>query len=680
MSKPASRAANVMLGLVAAGAGAGVTMLARWALGLPSWGPTPVLVVGVLAGLFAYAAAVSRGRVFSLDLTRGALFGLAGTGVGVGMTVLVRRALGLTLWNEGSVLTVGILAGVTAYLFSVGVLRYWLRWVTGAPSAVEEKPARPSWTRYFNVDTNHKVIGIQYMVTALLFLPFAVALQLLARLYMAKLGVVTLSPGTYESVISDHGIVMLFIVVLPAFSGLMNYFVPLLIGARDMAFPRLNAFSYWLVPPAGLLTVFSLMAGGSNAGWTLYPPLSAQFQPAGTNLVLLGVFIGGFSSILTAINILATVFKSRAPGMRFFRMPVFVWSALATAGLALVFTPFIAIALLMVLLERVLGMGFFQPQMGGQVLLYQYLFWFYSHPAVYIFVLPGLGIISDIIPVFSRKPLFGYRGVAVSSPAIALGGTLVFAHHMFAAGMPAFLRIPFMVTTLLVAVPTGVKVFAWVATMWMGKIHLRTPLLFVLSAIIFFLIGGLTGVPLGIVPVDLYLHDTYYVVGHFHAMFFGGFMMPLMAALYYWFPKVTGRMMREGLGRAQWLLMTLGSLLIFVPMIGLGLEGMRRRVAYYDPIQGFQQLHLTTAAGGSLVFAGLVLLAYNVVVSLRRGKAAGPNPWGARTLEWLVPSPPPEENFAAVPEVLDRPHVYGVPGAVHARVGAPAASEESKGE
>jgi len=511
--------------------------------------------------------------ILSLDSARGAVIGLAGTGAGTCIALLVRRSLGLPAWSADPVLTIAMLSGVAAYLVSLGVFNYWWRWAIGSEAgsgggseagsgaavlpgratphgseaardraeegAEEEALPLRGWRRYFNVDTNHKIIGVQYFVTGLFFLPFGILLQLIARIHMADPHLGLLSSGSYESIISDHGILMMFIVVLPVFSGMMNYFVPLLIGAREMAFPRLNAFSFWLTPPAGLFVVLSLAAGGFDTGWTAYPPLSASFENPGMDFILVGVYLAGGSSILTAINVLATVFRMRAPGMSFFRMPVFIWSSLATSGLSLIFTPFIGVAFLMVLFERLLGMGFFNPAMGGQVLLYQYLFWFYSHPAVYIFVLIGLGLISDIIPVFSRKPLFNYRGVAISSPAIAAGGTIVFAHHMFASGMPGWMRVPFMVTTLLVAVPTGVKVFAWVATTWMAKMRLRTPLLFVFSAAMFFLLGGLTGVFLGIVPVDLYFHDTYWVVGHFHALFFGGFLLPVMAAIYYWFPKVT---------------------------------------------------------------------------------------------------------------------------------------------
>jgi cytochrome c oxidase subunit 1 len=605
-----------------------------------------------------------------LDSVRGGLSGMGGAALGMAAAMLVRRASGMHAWSAGPVLTVGIVTGVLTYLVALGVFNYWARWATGARVGGEErKPAR-GWVRYFNVDINHKIIGIQYFVTGLCFLPFAVTLQLIGRTHMAAPGLGLLGNMAYESVISDHGIVMLFIVVLPVFSGLMNYFVPLQIGARDVAFPHLNALSFWLIPPAGLLAVLSLPAGGFDTGWTAYPPLSASFENPGMNFILIGVYLAGISSILTAINILTTTFKMRAPGMSFFRMPIFMWSSMATVGLTLVFTQFIGMAFLMVLLERLLGMGFFNPAMGGQVLLYQFLFWFYSHPAVYVFVLIGLGLISDIIPVFARKPLFGYKGVAISSPAIALGGTVVFAHHMFAAGMPGWLRVPFMVTTLLVAVPTGVKVFAWVATTWMSKMRLHTPLLFVFSGVILFLIGGLTGIPLGIVPVDLYLHATYWVVGHFHAMFFGGFLMPAMAAIYYWFPKVSGRMMNERVGKTQWLLMTVGMFMLAMPMLLLGLEGMRRRVGNYENIMHFRDLHIATAVGGFMVFAGLILLAYNLVTSLKRGPAAGDNPWGARTLEWMVSSPPPEHNFDEIPEVLDRPHMHGVLGSVHARVGA----------
>jgi cytochrome c oxidase subunit 1 len=666
MSKASLRAFSGVAGLAA---GAGLTMLVRLALGMPVWKTAPVLVVGIVAGLFV-CLAVSMGfrKLLALDAARGALCGLAGTGIAVGVTMLVRQAIGLPAWKATPVLTIGIFTGVLVYLVTLGVFNYWAGWAVGRP--VESyKPGKSGWRRYFDVDTDHKVIGVQYFVTGLAFLPFAVILQLVGRAHMIDpdLGILS-GPGVYESVIGAHGIIMMFMVVLPVFFGLVNYFMPLQIGARDMAFPRLNAFTFWLVPPAALLAAFSLMAGGFTTGWTAYPPLATSFEVQGMDLILIGVYLAGLSSILTAVNVLTTIFRMRAPGMGFFRMPIFVWGTLATTSLSLVFTQFIGIAFLMVLLERTLGMGFFVPAMGGQVLLYQYLFWFYSHPAVYIFVLIGLGIISDIIPVFVRKPLFGYKGVAISSIGIAWGGTIVFAHHMFAAGLPGWMRVPFMITTLLVAVPTGVKVFAWTATTWMGKIRLKTPLLFVFAAIILFLIGGLTGIPQGIVPTDLYLHDSYWIVGHFHALFFGGFLLPAMAAVYYWFPKVRGRMLSEKLGKVQWFLMVPGMFLLVVPMLGLGLEGMRRRISDYDFILDLQPLTIATAVGGLLVFAGLVVLAYNLVVSNRRGDPAGNNPWDGSTLEWMISSPPPEHDFYETPHVHDRPNLQGVPGTLHAHV------------
>jgi len=677
------RNVNILKALGGGVIGAGIVLLARLALGMAVWKPVPVLVVGGLAGLFTYIlAALGLKKLLSLDAARGALTGLAGTGVGVGLTMLVRVLIGRPAWSADGVLTIGIMTGVIAYLIALGVFNHWWRWAIGAAPKETVEPPKSGWQRYFSVDTNHKVIGIQYFVTGLGLLPFAVVLQLIGRIHMADPHLGLLNSTAYESVISDHGIIMLFMVVLPIFSGMMNYFVPLQIGARDVAFPRLNAFTYWLTPPAALLAMFSFMAGGFDTGWTAYPPLSTSYEPAGMSLILIAVFLIGISSILTAVNIITTIMKMRAPGMTFFRMPIFIWATFGTVGLTLVFTQFISMAFIMLLLSRTLGFGFFNTAMGGQPLLYQYLFWFYSHPAVYVFVLIGLGMISDIIPVFVRKPLFGYKGVAISTLGIAFGGTVVFAHHMFASGMPAMLRIPFMVTTLLVAVPTGVKVFAWVATTWMGKMRLQTPLIFVFSAVILFLIGGLTGVPLGIVPVDLYLHDSYWVVGHFHAMFFGGFLMPVMAAFYYWFPKVTGRMLREGLGKIQWLLMTLGTFLLVLPMLGLGLEGMRRRTAAYDLSSNFQPLHIATAVGGFLVFAGLVVLVMNIRSSFKRNVIAGDNPWGSRTLEWMVSSPPPEDNFKEIPEVLDRPHLHGVSSAPHARLGKPddADSAQNQGE
>ncbi|MDP2951740.1 MAG: cbb3-type cytochrome c oxidase subunit I, partial [Chloroflexota bacterium] len=395
--------------------------------------------------------------------------------------------------------------------------------------------------------------------------------QLVARLETAQPGVQFLTPNTYNSLISLHGIMMLGAVLL-GIAGMMNYLIPLMIGARDMAFPRLNALSYWIVPPGILLFLFSLPAGGFDTGWTAYPPLSLQ-APLGMQMMLLAFYLVGWSSILGGVNFLTTIFKMRAPGMSMFRMPIFVWATLATAILQLLFTQFVGIAFSMLLLERLMGLSFFNPYQGGNPILFQHLFWFYSHPAVYIFILPGLGVISEVLPVFSRKPLFGYRLVALSSLGIAAGGAIVWGHHMFVAGLEPTLMIPMMVTTLLVAVPTGIKIFSWLATMWQGKIRLDTPMLFVVSAIAIFLVGGLTGVPLALVPADMHLTDTYWIVSHFHHTLFGGFVFPTMAAVYFWFPKVTGRLLSERLGKVHWALMTVGFFTTYEVMFWLGLMG-----------------------------------------------------------------------------------------------------------
>jgi cytochrome c oxidase subunit 1 len=596
-----------------------------------------------------------------LGIWKGIAWGLLGTGLGVGIAAGARVAMGLPAWHPEINLVVGIVFGVLFYLGGLGIFKYWFGWITGKRDLQDPKPSEPHWTRYFGYDINHKVIGIQYMATALTFLPFAVILQILARTDLAKISPPFMDLHTYTTLISDHGVTMLFIVAVPGFAGLMNYFVPILIGAKDMAFPKLNALSFWLVPPAGILIASAIGAGGFLTGWTIYPPLSAEFQPLGMDLILLGVYMAGLSSILTAINILSTVFKMRAPGMKPFRMPVFVWSSVATTLLSVVFTQSIAMALLMVLLERLMGMNFFNSNAGGFPLMYQYMFWFYSHPATYIFALPGLGIISDVIPVFVRKPLFGYKGVAISSPGIAAGGTIVFLHHMYVAGMPTVFRIPFMITTMIVAVPTGVKFFGWIATLWAGKIRLSAALLLVFSAVIIFLMGGLTGVIQAVVPANLYIHDTYWIVAHFHSVLFGGFLFPFAAGIYYWFPKMSGRMLSERLGKWQWFLMTVGAGLLIIPMFDLGLEGFRRRVGDYAPVLGYQPLHLTTAIGGTLIFIGLAIMVYNMLINGRKGKIAGDNPWKGKTLEWLTSSPPPEDNFVREPVVVAPPYEYGVP-------------------
>jgi len=444
-----------------------------------------------------------------------------------------------------------------------------------------------------------------------------------------------------------------------------NYLVPLLIGASDMAFPRLNGFAYWLNVPSGILLLSSLFLGGFDTGWTGYPPLSIR-APLGMQMFFLGVYIFGLSSILGALNIIATTLRMRVKGMNYFRMPIFVWTALATAVISLTATQLIALSFQMVMFERLLGMGFFEPANGGNPILFQHLFWFYSHPAVYVFILTGLGTISELLPVFARKPLFGYKYVAVSSFGIALVGFFVWAHHMFTSGMEEFLRVPFMYSTLLVAVPTGIKFFSWIATLWRGKISFPTPMLFVLGGVVIFLVGGLSGPPNGTVATDLHLHDSYWVVGHFHATMFGGFVFPFMAAIYYWYPKVTGRMFNDTFGKIHFFLMFPAFFVQSFGQMFVGLLGMRRRVADYDPNLGFQLPHTLITIAAYVIGISVIIFMINLIVSARRGTIAETNPWRSRSPEWQLPSPIPVHNYAEHPfEVVGDPYDYGVAGPVY---------------
>jgi cytochrome c oxidase subunit 1 len=462
---------------------------------------------------------------------------------------------------------------------------------------------------------------------------------------------------------SLHGIVMIMAILLGV-GAMSNYLVSLLIGASDMAFPRLNGLAYWINVPSGILLISTLFLGGFDTGWVGYPPLSVR-APLGMQMFFLGVYLFGLSSVLGSLNIIVTALKMRAKGMTLFRMPIFVWTALATSIISLTATQLIALSFQMVMFQRLLGMGFFDPAKGGNVILFQHLFWFYSHPAVYVFILTGLGVISELLPVFARKPLFGYKWVAMSSLGIALVGFFVWAHHMFTSGMQEFLRVPFMYSTLLVAVPTGVKFFSWVATLWRGKLSFETPMLFVLGGIAIFLVGGLSGPPNGTVATDLHLHDTYFIVGHFHATMFGGFVFPFMAAIYFWFPKITGRMYNEKLGKLHFFLMFPAFFLQSFGQMFVGLLGMRRRIADYDPAMGFDNTHLLITLAGFAIALSVLIFFVNLVVSARKGAVAEANPWRSRSPEWLLPSPIPVHNYQDTPfEVVGDPYDYGLPGSV----------------
>ncbi len=613
--------------------------------------------------------------ILSLGLIRGIIAQIIGTALGMGIVTLIRLLMGLPAWKAEPAVVVGSLLGGVTFMIGVGVMDDWFKWMKGedAPMHHGAPKDKPAWTRYFGVDFNHKIIGVQYTVTGILLVLVAGLFALIFRTELLETELQFLTTDLFNTLIGMHGIVMIAGILL-GIGGLGNYLIPLMIGASDMAFPRLNSFAYWINVPGALLVVASMFVGGWDTGWTAYPPLSS-IAPLGMSLFFLGVYFVGLSSILGSINLIVTTFTMRAPGMSLFRMPIFVWASLATSIIGATATQLIGLSFLMVLVERVLGMGFFDPNLTahalevgsppGNVVLFQHLFWFYSHPAVYVFILPGLGIISELLPVFSRKPLFGYKWIALSSLAIALVGFLVWAHHMFTAGMEPFLRVPFSFATLLVAVPTGVKFFSWVGTMWRGKLSFPTPMLFVLGAISVFLIGGLTGPPNGTVATDLFLHDTYWIVGHFHATMFGGFVFPFFAAVYYWYPKVTGRKYNERLGKLHFWLMTPGFWVQSLVQIGVGLKGMRRRIADYDPALGIETGHLWITIAGFVIGLSVLIAVYNFVVSAKRGEVAEANPWGSRSPEFQIPSPIPEHSYERPFHVTGEPYDYGLPGSVY---------------
>ncbi len=557
-------------------------------------------------------------------------------------------------------LMIGSIIGVIGFLLFAGVLTDWLLWIGGKETPLKHgaPEGKPEWTRYLRPDVNHKVIGIQYGYTSLFVLLVGGLFALIFRLELAQPGMQFLEFDQYNTLFSAHGIVMIVSILLGV-GAMLNYLVPLMIGASDMSFPRLNAFSYWVSIPAIVLVLAGMAVGGWDTGWVGYPTLSLV-GPLGTMFFLLGFYINGISSIAGSINVLVTTATLRAPGMSLFRMPIFVWAALATSLIQFTATQTIAVALTLNLLERATGLVYFDPALGGQPLLYQHLFWFYSHPVVYVFVLPGLGIISELLPVFCRKPLFGYKWIALSSLGIALVGFLVWAHHMFVAGMSDTLRIVFMISTLFVAIPTGVKFFSWVATLWEGKIELSTPMLFTLGAISVFLIGGITGPILGTVPTDLHLHDSYWVVGHFHATMFGGFIFPFFAGLYYWYPKITGHMYKEALGKLHFWLMVPGFWVMSFGQMSAGIMGMNRRYADYDPALGIETQQALVTLAAFVIGWSVLIMIYNFIASARTEPVAAINPWGSRSPEWQIPSPAPEFNYDVPFVVVGDPYDYGL--------------------
>jgi cytochrome c oxidase subunit 1 len=502
--------------------------------------------------------------------------------------------------------------------------------------------------------TDHKKIGIMYLVNSLVFFFIAGLMALAVRTELAQPGLQFVTDLQYNELFTMHATFMIFLFVIPILAGFGNYVVPLQIGAPDMAFPRINALSFWMLPLGGLLLLLGFVTGGTAAaGWTSYPPLSEDRPLAaignGQDLWITGLVLIGTSSILGAINFLVTIFKMRAPGMTLFRMPIMVWTVLVTSVLVLMATPVFTSALIMLFIDRNYGGSFFDPAHGGDPILYQNIFWFYSHPAVYVMILPAMGMISEILPVFSRKPLFGYKAFVFATAAIGALGFSVWAHHMFTTGA---VYLPFFsIMTFLIAVPTGVKFFNWIFTMWRGQLMLKTPLLFALGFLTMFLIGGINGAFSASVPVDFALHDTYWVVAHLHYVLFGGSVFGVMAGFYYWFPKMTGRMMNETLGKVQFVIMFVGFNLTFFPMHELGLAGMPRRIADYASNAGWNDLNLLATIGGFTIAASMLVFVMNIFVSLRSGAIAGDDPWEGNTLEWGTSSPPPAYNFDHLPEI-----------------------------
>lgn len=504
--------------------------------------------------------------------------------------------------------------------------------------------------------TDHKRIGLLYLVAMLTFFSVAVTMGFLMRLELIAPGRTIMGPETYNAVYTLHGVVMIFLFVIPGLPApLGNFFLPIMIGAKDVAFPRINLLSWWLFMSGGLLAVVALFSGGGfpDTGWTFYAPYSLR---TGTNvsLTVFAAFVLGFSSILTGINFVTTIHRLRAPGMSWHRLPLFVWSLYATGWIQILATPVVGITLLLVIAERYIGVGFFDPTRGGDPLLFQHLFWIYSHPAVYIMVLPGMGVISEIIPVFSRRTIFGYRAIAYSSLAIAFLGYLVWGHHMFVSGMSDTARIVFSFLTFLVAIPTAIKVFNWVATMYKGSIELEAPMLFAMSFIFLFSVGGLTGLFQGALALDIHLHSTYFIVAHFHYTMFGGTGFAFFAALHYWFPKMFGRMYNRLVAKWAWLIVFIGFNVLYFPMFIIGYQGMPRR--YYDYLPQFQGGHVVSTIGSWILISGLILMFGNLIRGLLRGPKAEDNPWGGATLEWQVSSPPPPENFEEVPTVTRGPY------------------------
>ncbi len=505
---------------------------------------------------------------------------------------------------------------------------------------------------------DHKRIGLMYMVAILTFFVVGMLIGILMRLELIAPGRTIMSAQTYNSFFTLHGVIRIFLFIIPGLPAIFgNFFLPIQIGAEDVAFPRLNLLSWYVYMVGAILVIVSLFLPGGpiDTGWTFYIPYSVR-SSTNISLALFAAFVLGFSSILTGINFITTVHRLRAPGMGFFKMPLFVWATYATAWIQVIATPVIAITILLVIIERAFGVGIFDPALGGDPILFQHLFWIYSHPAVYIMILPAMGVVSEIIPTFSRRTIFGYKQIAYSSLAIAFIGYLVWAHHMFSSGMSDTARWIFSLLTFIVALPSGVKIFNWVATMYKGSIDPQPPFLWVMNFIFLFSIGGLTGLVLGSLATDIHLTDTYFVVAHFHYVMFGGTGTIFFAALHYWFPKMFGRMYNMKFARIAVVLYFIGFNMLYFPKFILGYMGMPRR--YYDYLPQFTTLQEISTIGSWILVGTIFFIFGYLFYALRKGKKATSNPWGGVTLEWHIPSPPPLENFETIPTITHEPYDF----------------------
>jgi cytochrome c oxidase subunit 1 len=509
--------------------------------------------------------------------------------------------------------------------------------------------------------TDHKRIGLLYLYAITIFFCSAVVLGLMMKIEKIAPGQTIMTAQTYNAMFTLHGIIMIFIVVIPGLAAVFgNIFLPIMIGAKDVAFPKLNLFSWYLYIGGACLGLYSQFSQGHSpdTGWTFYVPYSAE---ASSNVViaLTAAFTLGFASILTGLNFIVTIHRMRAPGMTWFRMPLFPWSLYATAWIQLLATPIVGITLLMVIAERTLHIGFFDPSLGGDPVLYQHLFWIYSHPAVYVMILPAMGVVTEIFPTFSQKPVFGYVPIVFSSLAIALVGYFVWGHHMFTSGMSYESRWFFSLLTFLVAIPSAIKVFNWLSTMYGGSVDLQPPLLYAISFIFLFTIGGFTGLTLGSVATDIQTHNTDFVVAHFHYIIFGGMGFGFFAGMHYWFPKIYGRMYSIRWANIAWGFLFVGFNILYFPMFIIGLQGMPRRYFDFDP--QFQTGQFISSIGAFILVAGLIGMISNLVYHVRRGAVAPANPWHGVTLEWQIPSPPPHENFDEIPVITREPYVFDNP-------------------